>query len=533
MAAIRLESVECQYTSSSNAVFTNLSVVIDTEWRTGIVARNGRGKTTLLRLIHRSLPPVRGRVIVPVETAFFPITPRDPRASTRGAICEAIAPFAQWEQSMEQLLGVGDESSLHEYGLLLEQYERAEGFNIEAMIRQECAAIGLRETLLEQPFGNLSGGEQTRALILALFLKRGTFPLLDEPTNHLDMKGREVLGRYLAGKRGFIVVSHDQYFLDLCVDHVLSINRSDIRILQGGFTRWRRQMELEEESEEARNEHLKREIGLLEDAARKRRAWGARKEKEKTGSYDSGFVGHKAAKMMKRAVSIERRIIRQVEEKKALLQNRETIRPIRLNVLEDGPPLVATVDRARVDLGGKTIFSNVSITVKCGDRIALLGDNGSGKTTLLRLLRGEVNLADGSCHIPGFVRIANGYQSPLWQRGFLRDHLVAVHLEESKFQTMLGALNVVGEIFDRPLETFSEGEIKKVDLCRSLATGAHLFLWDEPLNYIDYALTEQLEEAILESGPTMVFVEHDREFVRNIATEVVDFNTFGKGSGVL
>lgn len=129
--------------------------------------------------------------------------------------------------------------------------------------------MGMRSDLLKREFKNLSGGEQTRALIISLFLKTDSFPLIDEPTDHLDMKGRIILADYLSGKKGFIAVSHDRNFLDSCVDHILSINKSDVRINNGNYSQWKYNMEIEEEFEKRKNENLNREVKSLEKAAKK------------------------------------------------------------------------------------------------------------------------------------------------------------------------------------------------------------------------------------------------------------------------
>jgi lincosamide and streptogramin A transport system ATP-binding/permease protein len=157
-----------------------------------------------------------------------------------------------------------------------------------------------------------------------------------------------------------------------------------------------------------------------------------------------------------------------------------------------------------------------------GDRIALIGPNGSGKTTLLRAISGEVTLTAGLIHLPRYLTAARAYQQPLWDGGLLRNHLRHLTMDETRFRNIMAAFGVTGEIFDRPLETFSQGELKKVDLCRSFLDPTHLLLWDEPMNYIDLMSREQIEAVVLKYEPTMLFVEHDRWFIDRIATGVVE-----------
>jgi lincosamide and streptogramin A transport system ATP-binding/permease protein len=520
--------VSFYYSSPYTPIFDDLSVAIDTNWRTGVIGGNGSGKTTLLRLISGELEPMEGEVILGEEAFYFPYRPKDVKQKTLQVIKESIAPFSAWEQEMERLLEVGDERSLARYGEILAEYEQSGGYEINYMIEKEFAQMGMTPDLLQRDFNSLSGGEQTRALICSLFLKEGVFPLIDEPTNHLDMEGRELLGKYLARKQGFILVSHDRHFLDLCIDHVLSINRGDVQVSQGNYSQWKENKEREEQFERRQNERLEREIRALELAARKRRVWAERREREKIGRGDKGFIGHRAAKLMRQALSIERRIGEKVEEKRGLLKNIEKERRLKMFTGPKSPEIVLSMDGVTIELGNRPIVKDFSLVLSKGERIALLGPNGSGKTTLLRAICGEIEVADGLIHIPKYLTVARAYQEPLWKEGHLRDRLREEGIEEARFRNIMALLGVRGEIFERPLETFSEGERKKIDLCRSFLGQAQLFLWDEPLNYLDVMTREQIERLTLKFQPTMLFVEHDRYFIERVATRTVRLEPAGR-----
>jgi len=522
MALIRIEEIDFQYDSPFTPVFEGLSLTIDTDWRTALVGRNGRGKTTLLRLIHGELRPLRGAVVAPPGIARFPYDPGEVDRTVCDVVRDCVGPFAVREAEMERLLARGDPESLAEYARLQERHEREGGYVIEARIERELATLGLGEETSGREFATLSAGEQARALIAALFLRGDAFPLIDEPTNHLDMAGRETLGRYLASKGGYVLVSHDRHFLDLCCDHVVSLNRSDVRVNQGSFASWQEQMARDEEHERRRRDHLKREIKSLEDAARRRRSWSGRREKEKSGAYDKGWVGHMAARQMKRALASERRSREKLEEKKGLLGNVEKERRITLRGEERGPERVLTVNGVAVGFEGRAVLEGIAFSLDRGERLALLGPNGCGKTTLLDAIVGERDVFEGSIHLPGHLAVVRGYQRPRWAEGLLREHLASDGLDETLFRTTMGSLGVCGEIFDRPLETFSMGERKKVDLCRSFLHPAHLLVWDEPMNYVDLDSREDIEEVILREEPTLLFVEHDRRFVERIATKVIE-----------
>ena len=166
---------------------------------------------------------------------------------------------------------------------------------------------------LYMPFGLLSGGEQTKLLLAALFLTEKGFPLLDEPTNHLDAAARKTVSDYLNHKSGYIVVSHDRAFLDGCIDHVLSVNKADIEVQSGNFSAWLNNFERQQAFEVAQSERLKKDIRRLKETAKRTAEWSAKTEAEKHGKNsaglkpDKGYIGHKAAKMMKRAKTAEAR----------------------------------------------------------------------------------------------------------------------------------------------------------------------------------------------------------------------------------
>jgi lincosamide and streptogramin A transport system ATP-binding/permease protein len=503
-------------------VFEDLSLVLDCSWKTALIGRNGRGKSTLLGLIRGELQPRSGELRGPVRVQGFPFDTGDTTRPTRQLIREGVAPFEHWEREMERLTAASDEASLARYGEILEVFEGAGGYDIEARIETEFAELEMDPGLLDRRFDTLSGGERTRALITVLFLQRDSYPLIDEPTNHLDIEGRARLGKYLAGKSGFLLVSHDREVLDLCADHVLSLERDGARLIQGNHATWQQQTERRHEEERRRHERLGKELKSLERSARKRRSWAGAKEREKQGADDKGFVSHRAAKQMKRALAIERRGREKTEEKRELLRGVEKERRLKLSVDDQGPETLIAASDLSLRMGDKLLCEGLSFTLRRGERLALLGPNGSGKSSLLRAICGELEPSGGALHLPARLRLTRAYQDPLWTRGLLREQLTTAEIDETRFRQILAALGVSGEIFDRPLETFSQGERKKVDLSRSFLDPAQLLIWDEPLNYIDLISREQIEELVLAEAPTMIFVEHDRRFVDRVATARLD-----------
>jgi lincosamide and streptogramin A transport system ATP-binding/permease protein len=534
MAAIIFDGVDFHYDTPYNDVFQNLSLVLDTHWRSGLIGRNGRGKTTLLQLIHRRLQATAGTVDVHRQTIYFPA--RSTEAATeavtvRQTMIDAIAPFRRWEAEMAQCLKEDSDSALERFADLQDNFQNAGGYELDANIERELDHIALDSSMLERRFSTLSGGEQTRILIAALFVSEQHFPLIDEPTNHLDQAGRRQVADYLAKKKGFLLASHDRQFLDGAIDHVIAINKSDIEVTAGTFKAWQADMASELLHEQRTRANIERDVKQLSRASSQRRSSAQQRESDKhqhgksgkgdAAIFDKGAIGHSAAKQMKRALSIERRINQQLKEKRGLLKNQEKERVLSIQTRDKTSRSLLRINNLGLEIDNRTIIQNLSLTLSSGDRIAITGPNGSGKTSLFNAICGELTPTTGSISQAAHIRFERAFQHPIWVKGALLTHIVAADIDETRFRQLLGTLEVRGDVFDRPLETFSQGQLKKVDLCRTLVSEVDYLLWDEPMNYIDIFSREQIEQAIVVSSPTLLFIEHDETFVRNVATEVI------------
>ena len=484
MSMIKIENLTFAYPGSYDNVFEDLSLTLDTDWRLGLVGRNGRGKTTLLRLLlgeHK----YSGKITSSVRFEYFPRPVPDGSLPTLEVLRRACLEAEDWE------------------------------------LERELSLLGLEAQTLERPFATLSNGERTRALLAALFLGDDRFPLIDEPTNHLDINGRERVAAYLRRKRGFILVSHDRRFLDGCVDHILSINRSDTQVQGGSFSSFMENFERRQKSEAIQNERLKADIARLRQSAKRAEDWSYKLEKTKTSAADSGHVGHKAAKMMKRSKSIQARQEKAAEEKSALLKNLEHAPDLKLNPLRHHADVLVSYCGVSPCYGGRAVCAPVSFEVRRGERVALYGGNGSGKSSLLR------PLLDGAAEHTGQVRMASGLvishvpQDASFLSGCMRDFASKRGIDESLFKTLLIKTGFARTQFEKDMSELSFGQKKKVLLAASLCQSAHLYVWDEPLNFIDLYSRMQIERLILEFEPTMLFVEHDRAFRDAAATRVV------------
>lgn len=519
---IQLLNMDFYYKEYFNPVFEDVNLNLDASWKLGLIGRNGRGKTTLLNLINGTLEPTKGRVYMPMKTEYFPYV-HNTEGTALKVIRNCIAPFDQWEDEMTRLEKTLTDDNLMIYGEIQEAYHQADGYIIDELIEKEMNLMGLRLDLLKLPYESLSGGEKTKVQIIALFLKKDRFLLLDEPTNHLDIEGRKSLANYLNQKQGFIVVSHDRLFVDSIVDHILSINKNNIYIEKGGYTSWQVNKDRQDDYEKKQADRLRREITALEEAMKRSRKWSIDKESEKIGcGGDKGYIGAQAAKLMKRAISFEKRMKNNIEAKKKLLLNYELSRDIIVKQEDSDVSTYAAMKNVTLGYEEHILMEEFNLTIEKGDRIWIKGENGSGKTTLLKSLLGEIKPTVGEVTVDPSIRTVYSSQNPRWTSGFLLDRLAEEGIERHWFQMVMNYFDIDDSFYDRPIEAFSEGEKKKVDLARSLMGSEHLLIWDEPLNYVDVTIRTAIEKAILKYQPTMIFVEHDAYFGEKIATKIIE-----------
>ena len=482
MSMIKIENLMFSYPTSYDNVFENISFQIDTDWKLGFVGRNGRGKTTLLNLLLGKYE-YSGKIHASVQFDYFPYPVSDKTKLTCEIFSE-IAPAAE-----------------------------------EWKLMRELSYLDVEADVLYRPFETLSNGEQTKILLAALFCNEGHFLLIDEPTNHLDVHAREMVSAYLKKKKGFILVSHDRHFLDGCVDHILSLNRASIEVQSGNFSSWMANFERQQEFELEQNERLQRDIARLQQSAKRSAVWSDRVEASKKGAADKGYVGHKAAKMMKRSKVIEARQLQAIEQKSGLLKNIETAESLKLTTLIYHAETLVTLSNVSVCYDGKAICEPVSFTIRQGDRVVLDGRNGSGKSSLLKLILGEPIEHTGMIQLASGLIISYVPQDTSHLQGSLSAFAEENHIDESLFKAILRKMDFERVQFEKDMQEFSGGQKKKVLIAKSLCEQAHLYVWDEPLNFIDVYSRMQVEQLIKEFSPTMIFVEHDKAFRETIATK--------------
>ncbi len=495
MALIDIANLTFEYPGSLEPIFDNLDLQLDTDWKLGLIGRNGYGKTTFLKLLMGE-HPYEGTIVKPFPMAYFPFPIVNYNVITLDLL-EVLHPnFVMWK------------------------------------FKKEMNLLQVGEKVLYRPFTTLSGGEQTKVQLALLFAGEEGFLLIDEPTNHLDTRGREVVAGYLNGKKGFILVSHDREFINSIVDNILAIEKNKIVLLRGTYDTWEHNKSLEDHHELEQNLRLRKEIRRLKQSAREKALWSDKAEAAKGAKIsgvkpDRGYMGHKAAKTMKRSKNLGKRFEKAVKEKRKLLRNIELIEPIQMGLLEHHAKQYIFAEDFQVVYRQKNIFDFIRFTVEKGDCIVFKGGNGSGKSSVLKAIIGEDIPWQGKLEIAKGIIISYLPQKFHYINGTINEFVNKKQLDKTRFLTILRKLGFSKNQFEIPIEDFSMGQKKKIFLAKSICEEAHLFVWDEPFNYVDIITRVQIENMILQFSPTMVLVEHDRRFIDKVATDIVELS---KGS---
>lgn len=356
MSSIKVSDVSFRYEDSSNNIFNNLNLDLDSSWKLGLVGRNGRGKTTFLNLLQEKLVG-RGEIQTKLNFSYYPIRIKNPTNITLYELQDQVM-FEEWR------------------------------------LERELNLMHVDSNLIWQPFNTLSGGEQTKILLALSFIDQNSFPLIDEPTNHLDKESRQAICKYLTKHhRGYIVVSHDRNFLNQVTDHVLAIENTEIHLYQGNYATYEQIKEGRDEFNREKNEKLAGEIKTLHNQKEQFYHWAQKIEARKNlgqktqyilnrrARINKAAVGHAAAKMMKKSITSRNRMDKKIEEKEGLMVNIEDIPKLTMNFQSNYHSTLLETRGLGLKVGNKHLFSNLNLIVKNHGIVALEGKNGSGKST--------------------------------------------------------------------------------------------------------------------------------------------------------
>ena len=480
MPLININNLTFGYDGSEFDLFRDVTVGIDTSWRLALAGRNGRGKTTFLKLLRGELP-YEGTITGVPETVVFPLT-EDPDVE-------------EWK------------------------------------VRKELNLLGTDPDIMWRPMETLSGGERTKLMLAKLFAMDGAYPLIDEPTNHLDRTGREKIAEYLSGKDGFILISHDRSFLDMCTDHTMVITKTGIELVAASYSTWWENNEQRMTSEKSRNDQLKKEMTSIETAMKKNAQWSNKAESYKNRSkapskvaqnhWARAYEGAKAKKLMSLSKNLEQRNEIKLEEKKSLLKDLEKTEKLKISGTEHHNRTPVYFHNAKLMRYGEQIAFIDDLTVERGMKISLQGSNGCGKSTLMKFIAGlgdeEGITVEGDSYIAPGLKISYVGQDTSSLKGDIYGIATDRGVDKTLLSTILVKMGFTKEALARDVDGLSLGQKKCVMIALSLCEHADLYLWDEPLNYIDVYMRQEIERLVCDSNITMLFVEHDRVFTESTA----------------
>ena len=493
-------------------ILDGLTFQVDTGERVGLLGPNGCGKTTLLRILTGVMDYDEGDVVIAPGKRMGLISqiPVYPAGYTvEDVLATAFEPLREMEREMAALaeqMGEGtDPALLARYDKLTAAFEAAGGYETDTKTNKVCNGLTIPQSMREQLFDKLSGGEKTRVNLARLILEDTDILLLDEPTNHLDLRATEWLEEYLDKFKGTVLtVSHDRYFLDKVVNRIVEIQGGKAEFYSGNYSFYVVEKERRYEEKLRQYEKEQAKIEQLEKAAEQMRVW----------AYSGMDKTFKRVKSMEKRIERMRTTDRPTKERKM---------EVRFGEREFRGDEVLTIKGLTKSFGDRTLFSNLGLEVAGGERIALLGDNGSGKTTLLKILLGEEEPDTGKVRMGPTVKV-----------GYLPQHVHFDHPERNLVDTLiyeqdctaqtarnrLAAFKFRGEDVFKPVSALSGGEQSRLRLCMLMDEKINLLILDEPTNHLDIQSREWIEEAVEEYEGNLLFVSHDRYFIDRFASRI-------------
>ena len=493
-------------------ILDGLSFTVTAGERVGILGHNGCGKTTLFRILVGELRADEGEVMIAPSKRLglisqIPVYPEG--WTTEQVLKDAHRHLYRIAERMEELsLEMERDSSkalLAEYDRLQEDFRRLGGYDMDTDRSRVANGLDISPAMLHQRFDSLSGGEKTRVNLARLILEDTDILLLDEPTNHLDLHATEWLEDYLLGFKGTVlVISHDRYFLDKVVQRSIEIDEGKAEFYSGNYSFYveERQRRFEEKLKKYEKDQAK--IDQLTRAAEQMHLWA--------------FMGND--KLHKRAFSMEKRIEKLSQSEKPQEQKKLNVK---FKQREFNGDEVLVMEDVSMGFGDRTLFSDLSLTVTGGERIALIGDNGTGKSTLVKLIMGEETPDSGylykgpavrSAYLPQHVRFS------VEERSALDTMLYDCRCQPQQARDRLAAFGFKGEDVFTPVGALSGGEKSRLRLCMLMGSDINFLILDEPTNHLDIASREWMEDALSDYEQTLLFVSHDRYFIEKFATRI-------------
>lgn len=508
-------------------ILINLSFHINQGDRIGIIGKNGAGKTTLLNILAGRTQPSHGEFFINGQTRVGYLRQSDNFSSEKSVYDEMLSifqPLIDMETEMSELShyiseksskGENVEELLHQYDDLHETYKNQNGFSYKSEIHGILNSMAFSDDFFQKKISLLSGGERTRLALASLLLKKPDLLLLDEPTNHLDIGTIKWLEQYLKTYSGtLVVISHDRYFLDQIVNRIFEIENHKINIYEGNYTSYVEKKRFKEADQLKKYENQQKELQKQEEIIRR-------------------FKQHGTEKLAKRAQSREKRLAHvevlerpEVSTGKMKLGFKETFK-------SGNDVLVARELSKSFGFGEnkRQLFENISLDIKRGEKICLVGPNGCGKTTLLKILMDSMEPNTG--YVKAGHNVIFGYydqeQKILNGKSTVLDEIHSEHTlySETELRNKLGRFLFRGNSVFQEVSSLSGGEKARLALLKLMMSEANVLIMDEPTNHLDIDSKEVFEDALLEFPGTVIVVSHDRYFLNKVPEKILELNPEG------
>ena len=505
----------------TDIIIEDVSFGVEKGDRVGIVGPNGSGKTTLLSIISGELEPSSGNIYIRSDMTLGYLKQKNHFFAGGTVIREAEKTFEHFftmEKELEDLQNkISDHTRpdfdrcLAAYTSLIEEYEKQGGYTYRSELAAVLRAMGFSEEDKKKQISVLSGGERTRLALACMLLRKPDILILDEPTNHLDLRMLAWLENYLKGYQGtLLVVSHDRYFLDRIVGKIFDMSGGTLTAYTGNYSEFL--VKREERMEALRREYEKQQAEIARQEEMIRR-----------------FKQHGTEHLAKRARSREKRLA-QIELVDRPAEERSRMKLGFESNYKSGGEVLVCEDLAK-SYGERRLFRNVSLDIRKGEKVCIIGDNGIGKTTLLRILMG-LEKPD-----TGYLKVGYNVDFGYYDQGqlllddsetVLGEMKNAYHLyTDTEMRSLLGRFLFRGDDVFKKVGDLSGGEKAKLSLLKLMLSGANTLILDEPTNHLDIDSKEVVEEALLEFGGTLIIVSHDRYLLTRIPDRILELTDSG------
>lgn len=496
-------------------LFTNVSFNVEPHDKIGFIGANGVGKTTIFRIINGDVAPVSGSISVSKDTVVGYMQQHACTHPARSIYDEVLSVFDHLKNMQAEIDAVSQkiengDGNLDELVLeqthLIELFEREGGLTYKSRARSALLGLGFSENEFDKATGTLSGGQMSKLSLCKLLLSKANLLLLDEPTNHLDVNAISWLENFLRDFKGeIILISHDRFFLDAVTNKTIELEHNKLTVYEGNYSTFIKKKEHEQEA--IRNKYINdmREIKRVEGIIEQQKRWNREKNLVTARSKQ-----HQVDKMKEELVAPD-------SELETLSFSLEPER-------ESGQDVLMCYDLCK-SFNGNMVFTDLSMHIKKGERVFIIGPNGCGKSTLFKAITSQHELDSG--HIRFGAKVDLSYfdqmQNDLDLSNTALDEVYDAYpqMDLTKVRTALGSFMFKGDDVFKKLSKMSGGERARVSLLKLMLKRGNLLLLDEPTNHLDTSSREALEKTLLSYGGTMLIISHDRYFINKLATRIL------------